>query len=409
MNRIYVFFTWFIYGIGGTQLYLGHKVKYLRKEGWKVYIVSGDLFPAAHVDGLLDNLLCEPAILFPEYYFFSKQRHSIINRILSFLPKEYSECIIESHCPKISTWAESVAQLLLAKHIIYNNDEEPHCQKYLREFFQFKLKRKEIAGISYNCSKFFINQFSESLAYNPELIAWGAHDCIRDVTDPYSSQLIEGKYTIALFGRLHKTYIKKSASEICKFVKDKKERFNIIYIGGEEHKQAPLRHKLEKSYRHLNNVNLIFTGSIYPVPRTLIRKANVCISGSGSAVAMTQEGIPTICVDPRDCKSSGVLGVSTMNWLYSIDSGTPKYLISQLLEDIYANPQGFTPKKLELKENFEDHFMFIHKSSAEKKYNVDFVEKYSTKFLFQKLVFFITPASIVVKCKFFIRLLLIGE
>lgn len=396
MKKIYVFFTWSISDIGGTQLYLKHKMDYLRKDGWYVYIVSGDEYPHPLIEGISDNLICERAIVLPEYYFFNIQRNKVINRILEFLPKEFSECIFESHSLPIATWAESIAQLCSAKHIIFNNEETPICPLLLKQFVLFKLNRKEVAGISRDCAEYLLKPISESIAYDPALIAWGANDCIQDVEYDLPSQ-IAGRYTICLFGRLNKPYMKNTASEICKFVENKTEEFNIIYIGGEYNKRKPIQHRLEKEYRHLHNINLIFTGYLYPVPRTLIKQIDVCISGSGASIAMTAEGVSTICVDPRDCQAIGVLGINTLTTLYSAQNATEKHSISYMLEVVKSNPLQYKPPKFEVETRFQDHLDFLKNTIGTKDYYVSFLEYNTIRLITFRLLFSLFSPIFVLK------------
>lgn len=408
MGKIYLFFTWYINGIGGLQLYINHKTDFLHKEGWTIYVVSGDDYPDLLMDNCFDKIICEPSILFPEYYFFPNQRKKVIAHILNLVPKDFMECVIESHGPQIATWAESVAQMLSAKHIVFNSDERPICPTPLKSFFLFKLKRRELAGITYDCSKFFIEQFSSSMPYNPELIAWGANECVQDVNYDLS-KLTNGLFTIGLLGRLSKSYMKDTVKEICKFVCDNKEKVNIIYIGGEPNKYTPIRHRLEREYKNLDNINLIFTGTLYPVPRMLVHRFDVCIAGAGSSIAMTKEGIPTICVDPRDCKATGVLGITTMTTIYSIGKKTDKQPISQVLKDIKANPNKYKPPKFDILYEFEEHLKFLSNSNKERDYNISFLERYNVLFFLYKLVFYIFKPMRIIKAKSVVKVLLRGK
>ena len=42
-KKIYIFFTYPIEKIGGTQMYTAGKAKYLEKLGWKVFVFTADL------------------------------------------------------------------------------------------------------------------------------------------------------------------------------------------------------------------------------------------------------------------------------------------------------------------------------------------------------------------------------
>lgn len=391
--KYYIFFTYSVKKIGGCQLYLRTKKDFLKRNGWNVivfYCQNGECL----INDLLEDSYFIDELSKPSYLYFRFVKNKILNRIAACLPalkKEDTICI-ESHATYLSTWAEHMAKITKAKHFVYNVDEKPICPITMSDFYRFKLKRREFAGILPDSSFSFLKSgnICVSIENVPSIPAYGAGECIVDVEHnlSFNSDL----YTIGLVGRLEKEYMRLTSSQIIDFLnKHNDNRFNLLYIGGEIG-GSTIKDQIISNFKNIRNVNLIFTGFLFPIPKTLIEKLDVCISGAGAALAVAQEGITTITIDPRDLRANGVLGVTTTSVVFSNGN---KLEISELLERVYNSPQEYYYIAPRNAHKFEEHLEFVNKSDQSKFYNTSFDNILSLRTLLVRIVLtFFKPSRI---------------
>lgn len=90
-------------------------------------------------------------MMLPINYFSSKERMRVINRIKKMIDIDscciVEKCVIESNTTTLSTWGETIASILKAKHVIYLLGENLSLERNYN-FFNFKLEMGELAGIS---------------------------------------------------------------------------------------------------------------------------------------------------------------------------------------------------------------------------------------------------------------------
>jgi len=397
MWKTYVFFTYCIGSVGGTQLYIKSKRKYLEDLGWDIYIFSALDGPFLIPD-LADKSFFIKELTLPISYYSSKKRKTILKRITGLLPKDCSQTIFESHNFDLATWAEIAAIPINAKHIVYQTSEIPQIPGHLRQFLKFKIDRKEYASITENCSKYIIDKYCTTSTNYPFLLAYGGHDCISDVH--YNSH-INSNYTIGVFGRLDKDYVCQSCFEIISFIRlHSASYFNIVYIGGENSPYNIIRKLLMASFRHVTNATLFFTGNIYPLPRCLVKTLNVCISGAGASVALCKEGVPTITINPITGYANGLLGVDTIETIYNRQHTKIQMLhLSNVLEYVYNNPDKSKPPHFELSVDFSKHLDFVYDSAQINKYDTSVYSDNSIKRLFYRIVLSLVPLSFLFQCK----------
>lgn len=285
MKKTYIFFASTIDNVGGAQLYVLTKSKYLQENGWRVvvfYYLQGKRF-LTDFDAFETHFMQE--LHLPAYYFPAFKRKKAIAKILAAIGNTVNsgETIIESHSLSLATWAEVIASRIGCRHIAYNIDEKPKCTPEMLNYYKFKYNRRELFGIAEPSLLHFFKDIGFVMAYGSTfLTAYGASNCVQDI--PYDLSLYKSAdYTVGLFGRLEKPYMVETREEIRRFIETHKDKqFNVIYIGGASDNGAT-ESKVKKSYIDVPNVNLYFTGYMAPVPLQLVKSLDVCVASAGAS------------------------------------------------------------------------------------------------------------------------------
>ena len=315
--KLYVFMATSICSIGGGSLYYKNKIKYLEEKGWHVLIFS-------FVKGKpsLSRLMSyEDCIMeelkFPPYLYTKKKRVKILIQVLKKINSEqYNQIIIESNHTPASMWGEYIASQTGAKHFIYalNEKDNKLGEEYLK-FLKFKLERRELAGIVKQTVGNLLSSYmviSEQQHYVLGACPGGAISNVEDVefSDP---RIQEGKINVLSLGRLEKSYILPILQEFCDYAnKNMGLKFNLLILGS----NFQIEKSIVSMFTDVKNVNLIFLGSLFPIPLKLLKLVDVNIASSGSAGLTHKFGIPTISVDGNDYRPIGILGYNAHNRLF---------------------------------------------------------------------------------------------
>lgn len=310
--KSYIFFESTICGVNGCIQYLYNKVRYLETKGFQVFVFSG-----VKDEILVTGLKRYEKYVYPElfhspFFFRKSEAKFTLNRILTDIgPFTEDNCIIESNNFHSSVWGEIVAERLNCRHFIYIVQEHHNYDEEMRKFLRFKYQRHELAGISKQSVPQIIGD--ENAEKRPDAVFSAfCTNVIDDCTDPFSKLLdSNADYTLGSFGRLSKTCVASIIDGFYSFARlhyDKK--VNVVMIGGaqsdaEERKAKDIiRHK----FKGIDNVKLIITGNIYPVPISFLLQFDVFVSTAGAANATYQAGFPTVKVTP-DGNPLGIMGL----------------------------------------------------------------------------------------------------
>lgn len=381
-NKKYIFLTHDIANVGGLQLYLRAKTAWLLERGWDVRIfhsISGRI--------LIEDFnnythYYVPELFEPAYFYWRGKRERILRGLLDEVSESYQEIIIEAHSVGHATWGELLAERLNAKNFIYIIDEMPSINPAELPFMRFKYERKEVAGI---VKQTVFNAFRtvgfEVSQDGPLMEAYHCNDCVLDVA--FTPFVKQKGYTIGLFGRLEKEYMRYTVDDIVAFLnRHKEEHFNVLYVGGEREGNT-IKEELGRKYNSIHHADVYFTGFMFPLPKKLVNEFDVCIAGAGASWAITREGVPTITVDPNDNLSSGVLSVTTMNSIFSDDT---KDIVENWLEKVYQNHDAYIPHLEARAVGYEKHFEMINGSEQSKQYNTSFLEAKGVYLTVQRFV-----------------------
>ena len=130
-------------------MYVRNKVDFETQKGYSVYVFSCVKKKVVIYDlkKYSDFVFCELK-LSPGSYT-KKQRKRIVDKILNKINYQLDDVVfVESNDIVMSLWGEIIAQITKGKHLVYLlNENFSKNEKYYKQFFSFKLKRREIAGI----------------------------------------------------------------------------------------------------------------------------------------------------------------------------------------------------------------------------------------------------------------------
>jgi hypothetical protein len=188
VSNKYIFLNNTLSNIGGAQLYIKNKLKYLKCKSWDVYIFqsrnSGEI--------LIDELKKEPHYVFehlkyPPNHFTKHTRNKVIVEIISQINiDENGIAVIESHNLSTAQWGELLAKELRCKNFIYLLGEGfNNTNKQLLDFFVFKHQRRELAGTSKESLGLLFSDYYKLLD-NEEyfLKAVSAEEIVQDISVP---------------------------------------------------------------------------------------------------------------------------------------------------------------------------------------------------------------------------------
>lgn len=375
-QKMYIFVTYSIASIGGTQMYVAGKADYLKKRGWQVYVFSkGSRNGKSIIPSLTQYLQTGGGMDFintPPYKFKNYEQEFCLNEMFQRLNlvsgREY-DIIIESHDDKFAYWAELLAEKIGARHLffccneIYRPTPDLPNKTYgdNLDFFYFKWKRNELVGAEKSLRKLF-NGYKNVTAHLMAM-PWTSRemDAVQDVDFPID-KIEKLDWNICHFGRATKEYVPfviEGVGELAWRHPDKK--INFIMIGN----VAPRLSLIEQTFSNLPNVFITLLGDMVPVPRILFSKVDVVCAISQSARFTANEGILTIVgsVDKPE-RTPGVLGYDTNrqmlgNAIFSYADALERVLVKKL----YDGKKSSLPK-LEPAENYYDKFWTIVKNAS---------------------------------------------
>lgn len=331
MNR-YIFLTPTICNIGGAQLYVANKAKWLTCKGWDVVVMS------YLRDDVTINILkpyqkyINEKLFLRLNYLSTEDKNDIIATLDNGM---YDNIIIESHTPNLNVIGEFIASQLNAVNFCYLLTELfPSLSSDERAFYSFKLDQNLLYGITKESIPLLLNVTDR--AYERELFAVGvSQNLLSESNHPLIKELDNGKKTIITIGRINKPFVPYMVDEIVLFAKKHPDdSFNVVFIG--DTTDVKYKESLFDKLRKTPNIQLFCTGYLAPIPRSLIRTADVIIASSGSACLGIEDRILTIVIDAKDFEPIGILGITTKNLLFR--ETEPIIKTSILLEEVlYGN------------------------------------------------------------------------
>lgn len=375
-NKLYVFLTFAVCGIGGTQIYVRNKLKYLQKRGWKVCVVTtepGDNIIiqelAPYKSGIFNELTYNP------FLFTKRQRNRILDKVVSYIGNfgDFAgEIIIESNYIGISPWGEILAERLSAKHFIFfiQEDYRFNVDTY-RHFFSFKFDRGELAANAHKALTTLFDGFRDIGDSTQYQLSPYCANSVENSESKIAESLPDADYYIGSFGRVNKPFVLPMVDDLVEYVKSHPNNtFHLVLFGWTDNPNHI--QYIEDRVNEVDNLSFQITGPIYPLPRCDIKKMNVFISTAGAVWATHNEGQLTISVDDIDLKPIGIMGHTTNNSLRRDNEpivGLKELLDEILFEKRYMSEDRHANQADEVYEpRFDQHMAFIGKSDVSHHY-----------------------------------------
>lgn len=328
----YIILTPEIGNMGGAQMYVQNKVSFLKKKGWKVFVLYYHYSEKILIPELsVFRELYYPELAWGVQYIPDVAYRRIISRIKTVIG-ETEEIIIESQLLLLSFWGERLAQSLGGRHII-NILEERVTSFGPKElaFFEYKLFRWEFMNSDESTLNRVFGIYRKD-SYKPFMndVVFVSSNVTSDV-DTLEYSFDKCDYTISSIGRLDKEYILPMFDEIRCFVNKHPDKlFNIIVVGGSTN--GDIEEKVKFIFQSTPNVKIYLLGYLFPIPQKILRTIDVGIACANSVLVTSDVGIPTICVDMNDSQAIGIFGHTTYN-RFCRDK-EPKQGISKLIESV---------------------------------------------------------------------------
>ena len=365
--------------MGGGQMYVYNKAQYLKANNYKVYIFSvfsGDIIIKG-LEEYKDDIISE--LGHPIFFFSLSQQNKIINLIVNKIAVHPDDVIIiESNSINNALWGEKISELINCKHFIYLLSENNLIyMDRLYPFMKFKYNRREMAGITQKTIKWLFSKYCKIDTSKSYVLPASCINVVEDFDHELINNIPQKNYTIGMIGRLEKLYFLPILDDILVFCNNHPDKsFNIIIIGDTQ--DEILMNKIKTKFTKINNVNLLITGYLYPIPLQLLDLCDVFISSSGSARLTNEYGFITISIDGNDYKPIGILGYTTNNVLFRDDE--PIVEVNDLLENILIFEKY--PKRFAkiydtsfIDRYNKEHMDFIADSDQSKEYfNIDTIQ-----------------------------------
>lgn len=348
--KSYIIFTPDIADLGGAQLYVLRRAKYLLKTGYKVKIITTSSSPLMLTEFSKFEILTL-SINTSYKYILPKKRDKLINEIINFIGGGAK--IIESHTLNDAIICEIIATRLNSKHIIYLLSEVPInslMDKTLINYFEFKLKRMEIFGITNQSLSIVFGRELKINDNNYVNVPFDVDEFSQDTIFFFPEIKEETDFIIATIARLEKNYVIPFIESVYNFAKNKKFRTHLIVYG--DSKYSYLKSKLLDKFKNINNLNIYFPGYLTPMPKLLLKKIDVFVGMGTSVINSISQGCPTLVVDPRTNRCAGILGRDVFNF------GYPENHLEFSFEDKLDEIKSLTPEQIvELKQISKTFFL----------------------------------------------------
>ena len=365
----------YIGGIGGGQFYVNKKIELLQKDGWEVLIISGCTSPI-----ILPNIKTAHLLLIPDIRcylreIFKRKREKIINSIINEI-SDFKEAIIESNALSSAEWGELLACRLCCKHIIYSLSEiNKIYSPFYYNFYNFKLQRREIAGIKQESLKKLFSDYrvlSDEESYF--LLAYGSLDAVEYFVSDVEN-IERADINIGIVARIDKPFVDVAINDVIDFAnKNAKYKINLLILGRQPGRHDGLSELIKNRVKkNASNIKLYIFEMMTPIPKSFYRKLDVVISSSGCASISASVGVPTIAMDSNDYKPIGILGYTTLQSIFREKQCecTTIELLEQILFQDFCKGKTCMIKRVfnsESEERYQKQVKFINASEQKKEY-----------------------------------------
>lgn len=368
--RTYIMFSK-IDVVGGEENYVNSKVQYLQKNKWKVVVFSPKVIeiessPWPNLNQFFNNRRVE--FRYSPDLWTSKRVDKIVTWMKEVVGKVGEEIIIESSEDHLAGWGEILAKELGAKHFCFLLSESTELY-HPKDFLYFKYQRRELAGIHKSSILRLFSNYREVNEDNCPVLAAANYGVVQDIKNLKIDNLKKLDWDIAYIGR-YKQYVDNVVTGVMKFaMRHSEKQIHFLVLGDIKN----IIIKIPK------NVEVEELGFMTPIPQSFFQHVDVVIAGAGCAGLAQKAGALTIVADASTCMSSGLLGYTTMDALFSsgVVENFDVALENALVKKIWLNlPYKPLPvrSESEIEQLYGDHFKCIEQSDQTKEY-FDFHKK----------------------------------
>ena len=367
----YIILTPEIGNMGGGQMYTNNKVRYLKEHGWNVqvfYFKEGGTIKMPNLKEFDGNVIPEFRSAF--YYVPTSRRKKIAKRIQTKISGG-DAIVVESQLIDLAFWGEDIAMRIGAKHIVNFIEEQiPVMNNSKLSFFEYKLKQWQMLNAGERSQKrVFKDKWKKEYAVFTNSISYKCSNVVYDVECDIKFKPCD--FTIITIGRLDKPYVESMTSEFVAFAgKHKDKKINFIYVGGSP--DGIKEREIPRFFQETENATVYMMGYTFPVPLSVIKRANVAVASANSILVTSDFDVPTICLDMNDCQAIGVYGYNTTN-KFLRNENEPILQLNDILEDvlIYKKyiPKGVIVDSMkDVNEEFDREIHFLSKSESQCSY-----------------------------------------
>ncbi len=375
--RKYVFLTFAVAGIGGTQIFVRNKLLFLQRQGRQVTVITTE--PGRYEDICVEELrpffpMITPELIRNPYLCSRKFRETLLCRLESFIaPEAGDEITIESNFMAVTLWGELLARRLKARHLIYLIQEDYHLPfpKWLR-FFAFKYRRGELAANTPRALPKLFEGFMEIPSDRNGALAAPCSNVIEDCDSRFEALIGGADYYIGSLGRINKPFVPKMVADVVGYVrKHPDKQFQLVFFGGSPEPDDV--DAVSAQTAEIPNLHLLVTGAIFPVPKRLIEKMDVFLSSAGAAKSSADLGIPTIVIDANDFEPIGVVHHTTEDLVHRNPSLPHKTTVSLLDEILFEKKYPRQAPRIqdqgpEMEKIFGEHMAYFSRAVPESAY-----------------------------------------
>lgn len=375
MKKTYIFLTFAIYGIGGTQIYVRNKLRFLKERGWDVKVVTTEL--AGNNPLVVEDLSPYQDLVFPELLknpnlYTGKERREILDRICAAIGEVSKESVIEPNFIQVTFWGELLAERLKIRNFVFliQEDYRIRIKSYL-DFFKFKFDRGEL---SVN-TKYALKQLFDGYCKVPEgedaYLSATCHNAVEEKDTPLINQLPTAEYIIGMIGRVNKPFVLPVIREIAEFTENYKEHtFLLMVLGGSPNKSD--YDAINQVVDEVPNMSVLISGPIFPVPYKLITKGTVFVSSAGSVRTSSDCGMVTIAIDAVDFQPIGVYGYTTKELIHrppELEVTPLNTLLEQVLfQNKYTSQPIFASDWPKIEQDFIEHLNRLDEAETNLEY-----------------------------------------
>ena len=394
-----------VYGFAGGHIYTQNKVQCVQNNGWEVYLVTYEKKgPTLATFSEYPVLQIRDLAYLPSL-FTKIHRGVIVDSIIRFAEIEPGDhVVIESNSMRFSYWAELVANKIKCKHFAFLLEGYFHLKEDAYNFFKFKLDRRELAGTREESLKQLSNNhFIVNDRNNKCFVAY----CVNSLSEEmYDLNISCSDYDLCIghIGRESKPYVKELVKDIiCYASQNGNKKILLVMIGAD--KNSSISIQFQNAASEINNLTLICTGNIYPIPRSIVERMNVAIGSSGCIKVSLFCKTTTIAYLDDVMKPYGIIGNQITSLPVNRHAAT--YDLADLIDDIVSNTDRYKNDDVYKDYDYEKYlyygfskikeaFDFIIKDTSHEYYDTASITYLGWKKVIQK-IFGTLPFQIYIK------------